>query len=99
MEIFFQKQNLQLVKRLGQTHRKLQQHEAQEHRDEADRGQRGQRIRGLEKTLWRGKGSVQASRVQNRRLGQDPQVQEHLRQGLRTKLHKRSFQNYWCPQG
>ena len=92
VEIFFQKQNLRLARRPRQTHRKLQQHEAQEHRDEADRGQRGKRIRGLEKTFRRGEG-LQETRVQDGGLGEDPQVQKHFLQGVGAEFYERSFQS------
>ena len=86
MEIFLQKSRVQLARHPRQTHRKLQQHESQEHRDETIRGQRGKRFRGLEKTFRRRKG-FQDAQVQGGSLSQDLQVQKHFFQGLRAELH------------
>ena len=52
----------------------------------------------MEKTFW-GSKRPQGTRVQSRRLGQNPQVQKYFRQGLRAKFHQRSFQSQKRSQG
>ena len=88
VEIFFQKQNLQLVERLGQIRGELQQHETQEHRNEADRSQQGQRIRGLEKTFWRAK-EGKAFKAPEFKIGDSVRI--HKYKSIFTKGYEPNF--------